>query len=174
MSELARTGFLRTHIRIPLDVERHLLEQPKASKETWEKFPINITGRLLEDCMLPVSSDKTLSDFIPYIKTFGYIFKDGHQLIPHSDMSPFSPWLAQLFYVPPGSSLDLLIGNKDTYKSYKVSSGDLFFFDTYPSDLVCATSITKGNVYIINFLLFFGDSLDDNWVFRDAEVSWKI
>jgi len=110
---------------------------------------------------------------MPHIRTFGYLFKKGHRLIPHSDMSPFSPWMAQLFYIPSKTSFKLFIGTNDIVKSHTVLSEDIYIFHTFPSDIVCATSVVEDDVYVINFLPSFSSELNDNWIFKDAHPIWE-
>lgn len=171
LSELKELGFIKNKVEIPEAFQQQLLASQ--SVDFLHKINITVPYSLISNCISPIKKVPFFSSFFKYIKTSIHKFDRGHSILPHSDVSPFSPWMIQLFYKPTECKVDMLFGDEDSYETHNINSGDCFIFYTFPSKFICSMPVIEGPLYSINILPCFSDNYSDNWIFKDANPKWN-
>jgi hypothetical protein len=109
-------------------------------------------------------------------------WRKGHSLVPHSDMTLYSPFVAQLFVILPETEGETLIGcdvifgkeKEHEYVRRQIETGTLAFFYTHPNSFVTAFTKINSNhkVYVINFVTSFDESSCGitSWIPKDVQM----
>jgi len=168
-NELQEKGFIKFNIK-----DLTLLKEFFSSRYAilpWEELNLNPPQKLIEECTKYLDNEPFLKEFIPYIRTTTCILDKGYSVEPHNDMSPFSPWMAQLFLkANDEEEAEIRFGTREELISYPISSGDLFFFYTFPSDFICYIPPLKVPTYVINILPCLEEKKEDNWIFSNITL----
>lgn len=174
--DLEREGF----IRVPGVVSKKfaetlLLAHTLEDNGTWSKLDIGSTYQPLIDEVHKTVDESTLGYYTPDIATGAIKCSKGYTAGTHMDMSVYSPYLAQKFFIPSGESIILRHGDASTFSEIVICDGDLVFFYTYPSAHVFSIPPFKTEAYVVSALPCFPVKdiyATDSWIFSDVVVEW--
>ena len=184
LDNLKECGIVLTTISTPDTLGSYLMSAKR--KETYDDWSIVDSSDFPPEILDSVRGllGDGLSEFGFDLKVKIDEWRQGHSLCPHGDMSVYSPFVAQLFYILPEAThegSDILFGREDSSEIFRarITSGDVALFYTHPNNFVTAFTELKSNhrIYVINFFASLTEDIGKCWIFRDVEMpqwgAWK-